>query len=297
MTCSGPGHPQLDDRGSTDELGRSRSGWESQARKVSVVVPALNEEHNLPAVLARLPLDVEVILVDGGSGDRTVAVVAALRPSARLIRQSRQGKGNALACGFAAATGDIIVMIDADGSTDPREIPRFVAAIDQGAMLAKGSRFLAGGHSEDITPVRRWGNWLLNALANLLLGTHFTDLCYGYNAFDRAILPYLRLPPVWRPDGDTTQHWADGFEIETIVNMRAAIAGLTITEVPSVELPRIFGRSKLSAVRDGLRVLRTIIHEFIVQPDHPRAWRRRARRRNKAARRPLALERHWAETE
>ena len=87
---------------------------------VSVVIPALNEARNLPHVLAQLPEDLdEVILVDGGSLDRTVEVARELMPGITTMGQTRTGKGNALACGFAACTTDIVVMIDADGSTDP----------------------------------------------------------------------------------------------------------------------------------------------------------------------------------
>ena len=93
----------------------------------------------------QLPTDCEIILVDGHSTDETVRVAQRLRPDIVVIRQTRVGKGNALACGFAAATGDFIVMIDADGSNDPAEIPRFVAALEGGADFAKGSRFLPGG--------------------------------------------------------------------------------------------------------------------------------------------------------
>src|SRR5690349_22667130 len=120
---------------------------------VSVVIPALNEERNLPHVFAALPDGItEVILVDGGSVDRTVAVARELRPDVVVVHQTRTGKGNTLACGFAASTGDIIVMIDADGSTDPREIPLFVAKLTAGDDFVKGSRFDKGGHSHDITP-------------------------------------------------------------------------------------------------------------------------------------------------
>ncbi len=114
---------------------------------LSIVIPAKNEARNLPHVFEKLPEDCEVILVDGNSADDTVSVAHRLRPDITVIGQTRQGKGNALACGFATAKGDFIVMIDADGSNNPAEIPRFVAVLKGGADFAKGSRFLAGGGS------------------------------------------------------------------------------------------------------------------------------------------------------
>jgi glycosyltransferase involved in cell wall biosynthesis len=230
---------------------------------VSVIVPALNEERNLPYVFGRLPAGItEVILVDGGSVDRTVEAARDLYPSVVVVHQTRRGKGNALACGFAASTGDILVMIDADGSTDPAEIPRFVQALLDGADYAKGSRFQPGGDSHDITRMRRIGNYGLNGVVNTLFGTCFTDLCYGYNAFWRRVLTYLDLPDVHLPpSADGEKLWGDGFEIETLINVRAARHGLRITEVASVEAARLHGVSNLNAVSDGIRVMRTILRE------------------------------------
>jgi glycosyltransferase involved in cell wall biosynthesis len=231
---------------------------------VSVVIPALNEARNLPHVFARLPAGLDqVILVDGGSVDRTVEVARELLPAIEVVQQTRTGKGNALACGFAACTGDIVVMIDADGSTDPAEIPQFVDALRGGADFAKGSRFRAGGGSEDITPLRRLGNEALNAVVNLLFGTRFTDLCYGYNAFWRRVLPGMDLPdPALPRRADGTKIWGDGFEIETLINVRVASRGHLVQEVASLEHERIHGTSNLNTFRDGLRVLRTIVREF-----------------------------------
>ncbi|MFF0770139.1 glycosyltransferase family 2 protein [Nonomuraea wenchangensis] len=216
---------------------------------VTVIVPAMNEADNLPHVFATLPewID-EVILVDGNSTDDTVAVARKLRPDLRVVVQTRRGKGNALIEGFQAAKGDIIVMIDADGSTDGREIRSFVDALLAGADFAKGSRYAPGGGSDDLSPVRSLGNKALTGLTNLLYGTRYTDLCYGYNAFWARHLDALNLD-------------CDGFEIETLMNVRAAKAGLVISEVPSHERSRIHGTSNLNAVRDGLRVLRTILRE------------------------------------
>ncbi len=231
---------------------------------ISVIIPALNEARNLPHVMAGLPEVDEVILVDGGSIDDTVAVARRLMPGIRVVTQNRRGKGNALACGFAAATGDILVMIDADGSTDPREIPSFIAALRTGADFAKGSRFGCGGGSADITRLRRLGNRFLNLLVNVLFGTRYSDLCYGYNAFWARHLGVFGLDsttpaPAGKRDG---RLWGDGFEIETLLNLRAARAGLRITEVPSFEQARIHGESNLNALTDGLRVLRTIAREW-----------------------------------
>jgi len=226
---------------------------------VSVVIPALNEARNLEHVFAALPAGLhEVIVVDGHSTDGTPEIARALLPGARVITQTRKGKGNALACGFAAATGDILVMIDADGSTDPAEIPSFVAALVAGADFAKGSRFIPGAGSSDITPLRRLGNRALGMVVNAMFGTRYSDLCYGYNAFWAKHLPVFGLIP----DSPGQQAvWGDGFEIETLLNLRAATAGLTIAEVPSFEHDRVYGTSNLKTFRDGGRVLRTIVTE------------------------------------
>jgi glycosyltransferase involved in cell wall biosynthesis len=219
-------------------------GW-----RVSVVIAALNEAENLPHVLTRLPEGLhEVILVDGHSVDETIAVARKFRPEVQIVMQTRRGKGNALADGFAVCTGDIIVALDADGSTDAAEIPRFVGALCNGADFVKGSRFAQGGSSTDITRTRSLGNYVLNTVVNVLYGTHYTDLCYGYNAFWARCLPYMRVD-------------CDGFEVETLINVRIAKAGLVVHEVPSEEHPRLHGASNLHAVRDGSRVLRTIVRE------------------------------------
>jgi glycosyltransferase involved in cell wall biosynthesis len=216
---------------------------------VSIVVPALNEALNLAAVLPLLPKVHEVILVDGGSVDGTVRAARRALPDIVTVLQTRKGKGNALAAGFARVTGDVVVMFDADGSADPAEIPSFVAALEAGADFAKGSRFLEGGGSADITPMRKVGNACLSGTANLLHGTRFTDLCYGYNAFWARCLPFISLDVA-------------GFEVETLINLRIANAGMRITEVPSYEADRLHGETNLKTFRDGFRVLLTILGEW-----------------------------------
>jgi glycosyltransferase involved in cell wall biosynthesis len=228
---------------------------------VSIVIPARNEARNLEMVLPELPPVHQVILIDGHSVDDTIETARRLMPDILVVQQSRTGKGNALACGFAAATGDIIVMFDADGSANPAEIPAFVQALVDGADVAKGSRFARGGGSEDITVFRSLGNRCLNLLTNVLLRRRFTDLCYGYNAFWRRVVPTLELPDHAHLAEEGIMIWGDGFEIETLLTCRFILGGHQIVEVPSVERSRIYGASNLNAVRDGLRVLRTILAE------------------------------------
>ena len=222
----------------------------SQSRQtVSVVIPAMNEAENLPYVLPRIPTWVhEVILVDGYSTDGTVAMARELWPSIRIVRQQGRGKGAALRSGFAAATGDIIVMLDADGSTDPAEIPIFVGALLAGADFVKGSRFLQGGGTSDMSLHRKLGNWGFAMGVRLLFGGIYSDLCYGYNAFWRRILPQMEL-------------YGDGFEIETIMNVQALRSGLKVVEVPSFEAERVHGVGRLRTIPDGWRVLKTIVRE------------------------------------
>jgi glycosyltransferase involved in cell wall biosynthesis len=198
-----------------------------------------------------MPLYVdEVVIVDGRSTDNTVGVAQALRKDIVVVNELRKGKGVALRSGFAAATGDIIVMLDADGSMDPREIGWFVSPLQHDYDFVKGSRYVTGGGSEDLTWLRRTGNRALTGLANAVLHSNYSDLCYGYIAFRRECLEVLQLE-------------SDGFEIETELIVRAAKAGLRIAEVPSLELNRISGASNLQTFRDGWRVLGTMAHECL----------------------------------
>ncbi len=217
---------------------------------VSVVIPALNEAENLPYVLPFIPHWVdEVILVDGHSEDGTVEAACQLLPEIRIVQQTGRGKGDALRAGFAAATGDIVVMLDADGSTDPDEIPAFVSALLTGADFAKGSRFAQGGGTADMPLYRQLGNLCFVMLVRLLFGGSYTDLCYGYNAFWADVLPALCLD-------------CDGFEVETLMNVHALRANLKIVEVPSYEDKRRYGEGRLRTIPDGWRVLKTIFKEW-----------------------------------
>jgi glycosyltransferase involved in cell wall biosynthesis len=222
-----------------------------RGNRVSVLIPCLNEAENLPYVLRTIPTWVhEVVIIDDHCTDNTVSVAREVMPGVVIATNNRPpGKGNALRTGMEAASGEILVQVDADCSEDPAEINAFVGALLAGADYAKGSRFIAGGGTADMPGLRRWGNWALTVLVRLLFrGTRFTDLCYGYNAYWARVAPLLLE--------------AEGFEIETVMNLRAARAGLRISEVPSFEAARIHGEGNLSTFPDGWRVLKAIVREW-----------------------------------
>ena len=238
---------------------RQSSGPQASLRvpAVSLVIPTLNEARNLELLMPRLPAWVhEVIIVDGCSKDDTIEVAQRMRPEVRIVLEHKRGKGAALRAGFEAARGDIIVMLDADGSMDPNEIVLFVATLMAGADFAKGSRFVQGAGTSDMTLLRRLGNKALTMAVTVLHGGSFTDLCYGYLAFWRAHVPLL-------------QSDCDGFEIETLINIRAIKSGLKIIEVASFEADRVHGVSNLRTFPDGWRVLKTILREKLVRTPAP----------------------------
>jgi glycosyltransferase involved in cell wall biosynthesis len=229
--------------------------------RVSVIIPAMNEEMSIRQVLEMVPSWVhEVVLVDGYSTDGTAQAAREVwpnhhvvvkerrqvedrrtvtRPGARdrrtdgralrLVGQTRKGKGNALKIGIAAATGDIVVLIGAD--------------------FAKGSRFLKGAGTDDMSFDRKIGNGALVLLTNVLFGTRYTDITYGYNA-------------LWRRHAGALALEIDGWANEIITNIRIARHGLKVVEVPSFELPRIAGEAKLQGVYQvGWRILKAILVE------------------------------------
>jgi glycosyltransferase involved in cell wall biosynthesis len=193
----------------------------------------------------------EVVLVDGRSTDNTVKVAQELMPSIKIVLESRMGKGAAIRAGYQRSLGDIIIVMDADGSHDPREIPRFVNALIEGSDFVKGSRFAPGGGTTDMPRLRQAGNWFFVFLVNLFYNVHFSDLCYGYHATWRYCLDNLNLEDI------------DGFEIDTAVTVRALCQRLRITEIPSFEGYRFRGEGKLRTFPDGARVLLTILRETL----------------------------------
>lgn len=222
----------------------------NREKKVSIIMPTLNEASNIKYVLPFIPQFVdEIIVIDGGSKDGTVEEVLKLRKDAKIIIDKTPGKGTALKKGFEEATGDLIIMMDADGSHNPKEIPLLIEPVLNGYDISKASRFLPGGGSDDFTAFRRFGNKMFVAIVNELYGSEYTDLCYGYRAFKREVVKKMDCR-------------SEGFEIETEQSIRMTKAGLKIKEIPSFEARRKYGDSRLNAIKDGWRILSIIIREY-----------------------------------
>lgn len=243
--------------------------------RISVVIPTYNEADNLPHVLQLIPSMVnEVIIVDGGSEDNTLDVAREVRPDVRVFAQNRSGFGNAIACGFDAASGDIIALLPADGAADPREIESFVVALLNGADFVKGTRFAKGGGTSDV----RWGQRIsgrwLTATVNILFGTKYSDLNYSYCAFWRWCIPEL-LPSTGSRYEDGATRWGDGFEYSVMLPIRIVRSGFTMAEIPSFEFERIHGRGNFRRVRDGWRLVRGVVEEARRPPVRSkfREWR------------------------
>jgi len=221
---------------------------------VGVIIPTLNEEKNIKDVL----LDLKnlgyskILVIDGMSKDETAMIAA--RNGAMVILQNGKGKGNAirqsLNNGYLGA--DAVVMMDADGSMDPKEIPFLVKALNSGADIVKGSRFLKGGYSYDMSTLRQIGNRLMVVVVNLLWSAEYTDLCYGFAAFSRRAVE--KMAPSLK---------SENFEIETEIFLKALDLGLVVKEVPSTEFKRKNGKSNLNSFGDGFKILKTIAEEYL----------------------------------
>ncbi len=221
-----------------------------QQKRVSIIIPTLNEVSNIKYIFPFIPHFVdEIIVVDGGSEDGTIDEVLKFRKDVKIIIDKNPGKGTALNRGFNATTGDLVIMMDADGSHDPGEIPLLIQPVLDGYDVSKASRFLPGGGSDDFTTFRRFGNKMFVVMVNNLYGSNYTDLCYGYRAFKREVIKKMNCK-------------SEGFEIEAEQSIRIIKEGLKVKEIPSFESRRKFGDSRLNAIKDGWRILRVIIREY-----------------------------------
>jgi len=219
--------------------------------KLSVVIPAYNEEHNIGKVLDKVKqmirADDEIIVVDDGSTDRTFEV--AEEKNVRVIRHIvNEGKGSCVREGIAAATGDIVLLIDGDGQDDPADIPRLILPIYEGADFVNGSRWLGAFQEGAISQLNFFVTVLITKLINLLFNSHITDSQAGFRCLRRDKLRVFELR-------------SKEYEIETEMVVKAIKHKLKIAEVPVKRFRRPQGESKLRRLQQGMRILRLIIRE------------------------------------
>ena len=217
--------------------------------KLSVVVPAYNERATIAEILRRIQaagvgLDKEIIVVDDGSTDGTRDVLRAqsLRGLKVFTHEKNRGKGAALRTGFAAASGDIVIVQDADLEYDPREYPRLVEPILDGrADVVYGSRFLGGPHRV----LYFWhyvGNRFLTVMSNILSNLNLTDMETCYKAFRREVLTKIKLK-------------SSRFGFEPEITMKVARLKCRVYEVPISYSGRDYAEGKKIGWKDGLAAI------------------------------------------
>jgi len=228
-----------------------RDGSKHGTPYVSIVIPTWNEKNNIGKVIrgvkkALTGYSYEILVVDRHSTDGTIGIAKSL--GARVIYDDK-GKGSALIKGFNEARGRIIISMDADLSNRPAELKLLITGIETGYDICMGSRYLTGGGSDDMPLYRKFANKGFVTLVNLIYGSKYSDMCYGYRSFSKNAFKKLRLVET-------------GFGIETEISIEAKKEGLKVMEIPSFEKKRIEGVGKLHAFRDGYAILKTIFRNF-----------------------------------
>lgn len=235
-----------------------KTGNALQGMKVTVLVPTYNEKENVGKVLAGIAEHKdkvsEILVVDGHSTDGTQETVRSLGHT--LVLQEGRGLGNAIKTGIAKATGDVIIIVDADGSHDTKDIPKLIAKIEEGYDLVVASRYISGprlsglfraqSSSYDDTIIRELGNRMFTGMVRVLYGAPIHDLLMGYKAFRKRIFEKITLTE-------------SGQQFDAEIVVKAMKAGYKLAEVPTVEYKREHGESKLSVPYHGMMVLRTIV--------------------------------------
>jgi glycosyltransferase involved in cell wall biosynthesis len=236
---------------------------------VTVVIPTKNEIQNLERLLPTIPNYVdEVLVVDGYSTDGTAEFAQESKFVTRVLMQKAPGKGSALCLGLQKASHKNIICIDADGSMSTSEFPKLLhPLIEEDVDVIKGSRYLAGAGSEDLSFFRSTGNLGLLLLTKALYKCDWSELAYGYFGLNQDAVRKLDLYEFESKIPSTLifkkMAYGQGFEIEAVIFCRALRRNLKIKEFPSIETNRWNGTSNLKAIPDGFRVLSAVVLERI----------------------------------
>lgn len=221
--------------------------------KVSLIIPTRNEQGAIGRVLKEIPRKLihEIIVIDGHSTDNTKKEVKAeLRKGKdRFILQKKKGFGSALKQAFKEATGDVVIIMNGDGSHNPKDIAKLLKKIKQGYEYVIASRYIRGARSDDDTLIRFIGNRTLTFLTNLLHGSHVTDSLHFYTAITSKGLK--KIHPT-----------SPGFEFCIEILIRAHRVGLKFAEIPVVERARYAGESKVNIFSAGAKILLMILRKY-----------------------------------
>lgn len=217
--------------------------------KTSLIIPALNEVKSIGETLKQVPKDFvdEIIVADGHSTDGTPELVRKL--GYRVVEEEGMGFGSAIISGIKESTGDVIIIMDADGSHNPKDIPRLLEKIKEGYDIGWGSRYLPGGGSADDTLLRHFGNKFFTFLTRLIHGVKVADILYLFAAFRREVFDSLELK-------------STGFEFCIELPVKAHKAGFKFGEVSCFERKRFADESRVKDFSDGLKILLAILKKY-----------------------------------
>lgn len=230
---------------------------EGSKKKVSVVLPALNEEESIGKIIDEVPTEeieargyqVDIIVVDNGSTDKTREIAES--KGARIITEPNRGKGKAIRTAFKSVNSDFVFMLDADFTYPATYIPRMLELLEQKYDVVLGSRLKGDIEAGAMRRLNRIGNHMLAFLASLLFGTRVSDLCTGCWGLRGEVVKYLKLDAV-------------GFELEANMFIEAVRRGYKIGEVP-IHYRKRRTPAKLRSFKAGYRIARKLIVERIRQ--------------------------------
>jgi glycosyltransferase involved in cell wall biosynthesis len=218
--------------------------------KVTLIIPTMNEGESIEKVLKEIPRKLinEIIVVDGNSTDNTKkkAIPLLRKNKDKFVTQKKKGFGNALMQAFDESRGDVLIIMNGDGSHNPTDIKKLLDKIKKGSEYVIASRYAKGAGSDDDTIIRYIGNRILTKLTNIIHGTNVSDSLHFFTAITKKGIKKLHLT-------------SPGFEFCIEILIKAHKAGLKFAEVPVIERARYAGESKVNAFSAGWKILKTII--------------------------------------